>query len=182
MADKGLWSVFGGRVIRRSGRSTLELDKGKFVLFIDASRAHQFSYHLLLDITCMVTLTYFFRGNPLTPHRLLFPISSKVSFICTFPTYRSLWCISYGPLVGTENCPNCKWVHCAGSIWWLKPSQVDIITVATSCSSWTVVVQNKTGTGDVLIKVIKFCLIVVILCHSNSISVISWKWYDISDE
>ena len=25
------------------------------------------------------------RGNPLPPHRLLFPISSKVSFICTIP-------------------------------------------------------------------------------------------------
>ena len=25
------------------------------------------------------------KGNPLTPHRLLFPISSKGSFICTIP-------------------------------------------------------------------------------------------------
>ena len=25
------------------------------------------------------------RGNPTTPHRLLFPISSKGSFICTIP-------------------------------------------------------------------------------------------------
>ena len=25
------------------------------------------------------------RGNPLSPHRLLFPISSKGSFICTIP-------------------------------------------------------------------------------------------------
>ena len=25
------------------------------------------------------------RGNPLPPHRLLFPISSKGSFICTIP-------------------------------------------------------------------------------------------------
>ena len=26
-----------------------------------------------------------YRGNPLPPHRLLFPISSKGSFICTIP-------------------------------------------------------------------------------------------------
>ena len=29
------------------------------------------------------------RGNPLPPHGLLFPISSKGSFICTIPTDRS---------------------------------------------------------------------------------------------
>ena len=28
------------------------------------------------------------RGNPLPPHRLLFPMSSKGSFICTIPTDR----------------------------------------------------------------------------------------------
>ena len=33
----------------------------------------------------MVTLTHFLEGNPLPPHRLLFSISSKGSFICTFP-------------------------------------------------------------------------------------------------
>ena len=34
----------------------------------------------------MVTLTHFLEGNPLPPHRLLFSISSKGSFICTFPS------------------------------------------------------------------------------------------------
>ena len=35
----------------------------------------------------MAIVTYFFRWNPLSPpHRLLFPISSKGYFICTFPT------------------------------------------------------------------------------------------------
>ena len=33
----------------------------------------------------MAIVTYFFRGNPLLPHRLLFPINSKGSFVCTFP-------------------------------------------------------------------------------------------------
>ena len=33
----------------------------------------------------MVIAIYFFRGNQLSPHRLLFPKSSKGSFICTFP-------------------------------------------------------------------------------------------------
>ena len=57
---------------------------GKFVLFKYASRAHCCSYHRLLDIKHMVMLTYFFRGNLLSPHRLLSLISSKGSFMCTF--------------------------------------------------------------------------------------------------
>ena len=83
--------------------------KGKFALFNDASRGHWFSYHRLLGVKQMVIVTYFFKGNPLSPHRLLLPISSKRSFIYTFPqtgqysTYRSLWWTSCGPLVGMEN-------------------------------------------------------------------------------
>ena len=38
----------------------------------------------------MVTLTHFLEGNPLPPHRLLFSISSKGSFICTFPIDRTV--------------------------------------------------------------------------------------------
>ena len=30
-------------------------------------------------------MTYLFRGNPLSPHRLFIPICSKGSFLCTFP-------------------------------------------------------------------------------------------------
>ena len=44
-----------------------------------------FSYHRLLDVKHMVLLTYFFRGNQLSPQRLLVPISSKGSFIMHFP-------------------------------------------------------------------------------------------------
>ena len=44
-----------------------------------------FNYHWLLDVKHMVTVTYFFRGKPLSPHMILFPISSKGSCICTFP-------------------------------------------------------------------------------------------------
>ena len=58
----------------------------KFVLFNDATGTHWFlSYHRLLDVIHMVTLTHFLEGNPLPPHKLLFSISSKGSFICTFP-------------------------------------------------------------------------------------------------
>ena len=57
--------------------------KVKFVLFNDATGF--LSYHRLLDVIHMVTLTHFLEGNPLPPHRLLFLISSKGSFICTFP-------------------------------------------------------------------------------------------------
>ena len=43
------------------------------------------------------------RGNPLLPHRLLFPISSKGSFICIIPqTYHSLCYTSRGALAGTR--------------------------------------------------------------------------------
>ena len=55
--------------------------KVKFVLFNDATGTHW-----LLDVIHMVTLTHFLEGNPLPPHRLLFSISNKGSFICsTFP-------------------------------------------------------------------------------------------------
>ena len=46
------------------------------------------------------------RGNPLPPHRLLFPISSKGSFICIIRqdnTYHSLCYTSRGALAGTRN-------------------------------------------------------------------------------
>ena len=62
------------------------LSKVKFVLFNDATGTHWFlSYHRLLDVIHMVTLTHLLEGNPLPPHKLLFSISSKGSFICTFP-------------------------------------------------------------------------------------------------
>ena len=59
--------------------------KGQFVLFNDSSRAHGFSYHWLLDVKHMVMVAYFFRRNPLSPHNLLFLVSSKGSILCTFP-------------------------------------------------------------------------------------------------
>ena len=47
------------------------------------------------------------RGNPLPPHGLLFPNSSKGSFICIIPqtgnTYHSLCYTSRGALAGTRN-------------------------------------------------------------------------------
>ena len=58
----------------------------KFVLFNHASRAYWFFlYPHLLDVKNEVIVTYFFRGNPLLPHMLLFPITNKGSFIRTFP-------------------------------------------------------------------------------------------------
>ena len=41
------------------------------------------------------------RGNPLPPHGLLFPISSKGSFICTIP--QTGWYTSRGALAGMRN-------------------------------------------------------------------------------
>ena len=61
------------------------LEKKESVLFNDTSRAHWFSYDRLLDVKHIYGIvTYFFRGNPLLPHRLLLIISSKGSFIYTY--------------------------------------------------------------------------------------------------
>ena len=50
------------------------------------------------------------RGNPLPPHGLLFPISSKGSFICITHrqdnTYHILCYTSRGALAGTKPCCN----------------------------------------------------------------------------
>ena len=47
------------------------------------------------------------KGNPLPPRRLLFPINSKGSFICTIhrqdSTYHGLCYTSRGALAGTRN-------------------------------------------------------------------------------
>ena len=44
------------------------------------------------------------KGNPLPPHRLLFTINSKGSFICRQDsTYHSLCYTSRGALAGTRN-------------------------------------------------------------------------------
>ena len=65
-----------------------------------------------------MSLWHISRGNPLSPHRLLFSIGSKRSFICTFPQTGEdiLWWTSCGPLVGMENSPNCKCFCHTGSI------------------------------------------------------------------
>ena len=48
----------------------------------------------------MVIVTYFFIGNPLLPHWLLFPISSKGSFYMHFPTDRTAHTKAFdGPFV-----------------------------------------------------------------------------------
>ena len=80
-----------------------------FFFFNDACRAHWFSNHRLLDINHKVIVAYFYTGNLLSPHRPFSLISSKGSFICTFPqTEQHIWRTSCGPVVGTENSPNCN--------------------------------------------------------------------------
>ena len=99
--------------------------KGKFVLFNDSSRAHWFSYHQLLDINHIVIVPYFFRGNPLSPCRLLLPISTR-DLLCTLSHRQD----------STEDSPNCKCykvtmtmcAHCHKSvhilIWpWMLPGR-----------------------------------------------------------
>ena len=56
------------------------------VLFNDALNT---SYSRLYGVGHMVKVhSDSERGNPLTPHGLLFPINSKGSFICTIPQTR----------------------------------------------------------------------------------------------
>ena len=59
------------------------------------------------------------RGNPLPPHGLLFPISSKGSFICTIPETGQhiprIWYTSRGALAGTRN----SWL---GPPWRIDPT------------------------------------------------------------
>ena len=47
----------------------------------------------------MVIVTDIFKGNRLSPHRLLFPISSKGSFICTFSQTCCIYHIIDEPVV-----------------------------------------------------------------------------------
>ena len=67
--------------------------------------AHNTFYLWLYGVTHMVKdHSDSERGNPLPPHRLLFPISSKGSFICRLDnTYHSLCYTSRGELTGTRN-------------------------------------------------------------------------------
>ena len=59
-------------------------------MFNDATGTHWFlSYHRLLDVIHMVTLTHFLEGNPLPPHRLLFSYRIQCwlqKHCCNLPT------------------------------------------------------------------------------------------------
>ena len=94
--------------------------EGKFVLFNDAS------YCWLLDINIW-SLWHFLRGNLLSPHRLLFAISSK-----HFPTDRTAHTTPFdGPVV--DHClerkiaQTAKCTHHAGSIRWSQPLQLSAL-------------------------------------------------------
>ena len=75
----------GGLYVGGSARIQLcmKIRKEGNVLFNDALNTF---YLWLYGIRHMVKdHSYSEKGNPLPPHRLLFPISSKGSFICTIP-------------------------------------------------------------------------------------------------
>ena len=97
-----------------------------------------------------------FRGSLLSPHRVLFPISSKGSFICTSP---KTWQRIPQPLMdqfSMENSPNYKCIRHAGSIRLtggskplqlsvllleLFPTSVDLLIHAAECPSLTYILQ-----------------------------------------
>ena len=65
-------------------------------------------WHISLDKTCCRYIGYSFCQ---TARDLLYALSHKQD-----STYHSLWWASCGPLVGTENSPNCKCFCHAGSV------------------------------------------------------------------
>ena len=88
VADLRVWSVRGGggddvsflTACHQSYRRVKK--KERSVLFNDALNTFYFS--VIWCQTYGITIQIV-RGNPLPPHGLLFPISSKGSFICTIP-------------------------------------------------------------------------------------------------
>ena len=73
-----LWSRGSRLEFRQLSGGLEKKNRGNFVLFNDTSKAHWFSYHQLFDVKHMVIVTYFFFRNPLSPHRLLFPIKNDM--------------------------------------------------------------------------------------------------------
>ena len=72
-----------GNVLFKDALNTFFIRKEGNVLFNDALNTF---YLRLYGVRHMVKdHSDSQRGNPLPPHRLLFPISSKGSFICTIP-------------------------------------------------------------------------------------------------
>ena len=72
-----------GRVIKKKGRTIIEGRKEGNVLFKDTLNTF---YLRLYGIRHMVKdHSDSEKGNSLPPHRLLFPINSKGSFICIIP-------------------------------------------------------------------------------------------------
>ena len=72
-----------------------------------------FIYGYMVSDIWLRTILIVRKENPLLPHRLLFPINSKGSFICNIPhkgyTYHSLCYTSRGALAGTGKIA--QWVH-----------------------------------------------------------------------
>ena len=88
-ADDTVWSLVEGRKEKRERRLSDERKKNDYkdkegnVLFNDAINTF---YLRLYGVRHMVKdHSDSEKGNPLPPHRLLFTISSKGSFICTIP-------------------------------------------------------------------------------------------------
>ena len=62
--------------------------KKKESLFYLTKPLEHIDFHVISYWTSNIWSLWRFRENLLSPHRQLFLISSKGSFICTFPTYR----------------------------------------------------------------------------------------------
>ena len=83
------------------------LRKGKEMFYLTTHWTH-FIYGYIASDHMVKNHSDRERGNPLPPHRLLFSISSKGSFICIIPqdnTYHGLCYTSCGALAGTRNSP-----------------------------------------------------------------------------
>ena len=64
------------------------------------------------------------RGNPLLPHRLLFPISSKGSFICAIPDRIAHWAISRSSQCTTTGVTGCGMCYPVCGMMHIKESML----------------------------------------------------------
>ena len=94
MINRSMWALVG-LISRKEGNVLFNDTLNTFYVWLYGVR------HMVKDHSDSE------KGNPLPPHRLLFPINSKGSFICIShrqdSTYQSLYYTSRGALAGTRN-------------------------------------------------------------------------------
>ena len=71
--------------VRHMVKNHSDSEKGRKEMFYLTTHSTHFIYDYMASDIWLRTILILRKGNPLPPHRLLFPINSKGSFICTIP-------------------------------------------------------------------------------------------------